>query len=185
MRVFWPTSGIRSDHGTAVGWKAGDAVIVVAVVDKVWLPSRGADFQVDNHTLKPLKGSPPLVAIANVVPASGEPLESSQKHLATAAQASHPDLKIWVDDRGNPAAYSVAAETVMFRPPGELEHLTLGGKTEVRGKNGVVPVDTKKDDDLGPILELVSIRWLDLESSLTLAQPGPRGTRSHFTRQRR
>lgn len=35
MRVFWPTTGLGTNRGSAIGWTTGDAVIIIAVVDKV------------------------------------------------------------------------------------------------------------------------------------------------------
>lgn len=35
MRVFWPTRGLLAKTGTAVGWKEGESIVVVTVVDKV------------------------------------------------------------------------------------------------------------------------------------------------------
>jgi hypothetical protein len=120
--------------------------------------------QVDKNTLKQLKGAPPLKVVGTVVPAEptaddtaetadngsangDEQLRSPVKKTAVAAP-----LTIWVDAK-RPCAYSCEAETVLFRPPGNLEHLTLGDESAPK-KNGAI--DAKKDEDLGPVLELVS-----------------------------
>lgn len=49
MRVFWPTKGLKkkTTSGTAVGWREGDNIVVVAVVDKVGTASAFPEMRWD------------------------------------------------------------------------------------------------------------------------------------------
>lgn len=100
---------------------------------------------------------------------------------AGAAAAAAP-LTIWVDSK-RPCAYSSAAETILYRPPGVLEHLTLGDGTPKAPKG----VDAKKDDDLGPVIELVSgIDELVISERLSRVPSHPSGSLlTHSTAQPR